>query len=201
MITRKKKIFLIQIFLLIIGLIFLFFTYTNFEKNSSKQIFSKKTKSEIDEKLKKNLESGNIFYNIEYAGIDFSGNRYVLKAKEAKNLESEKDIIDLKLVTAVFYFKNGKILNIFSDEGLYNNKNLDIIFKNNVYGDYEDSKLFAGKAEYYNSKNILIVSENVKVKDYRGTIFAEKLFFDINKNTLNITSAENNKIDANINYK
>ena len=84
---------------------------------------------------------------------------------------------------------------------MYNNKTLDIIFNEKVVGEYEGSELFAGKAEYYNSKNFLIISENVRMKDIRGTILAEKLIFDIKKNKLNISSSDDKKIYANINYK
>ena len=36
--------------------------------------------------------------------------------------------------------------------GIYNNKTLDMIFEKNVKANYEESKLFAEKAEYSNSK-------------------------------------------------
>ena len=39
---------------------------------------------------------------------------------------------------------------------------------------------------------------NVKVKDIRGDIFADKLFFDLKKQTLNIKSFNNNKVNANL---
>ena len=46
-----------------------------------------------------------------------------------------------------------------------------------------------------------MISNNVKVKDYRGTMFADKLFFDIKKQTLNIASTKDGKVNANINLK
>ena len=102
---------------------------------------------------------------------------------------------------ATFYFKDDTILYVTSDFGLYNNKTLDMIFKNNVAGEYTSSELFAEKAEYSNSKGFLIISENVKIKDIRGTMMAEKLVFDIKNNKLDISSSDNKKINANVNYK
>ena len=45
------------------------------------------------------------------------------------------------------------------------------------------------------------ISENVKVDDIRGNFTAEKLYFDISKQTLNIASSKKGKINANINIK
>ena len=59
----------------------------------------------------------------------------------------------------------------------------------------------AEKAEYLNSKNYIEISENVKIDDYRGTILAERLVFDIEKKKLNITSSDTDKVKANLNYK
>ena len=76
-----------------------------------------------------------------------------------------------------------------------------MIFEKNVKGDYITTKLFAEKAEYSNSKGLLMITDNVKISDPKGTMMAENLIFDINKNKLNISSAGNKKVNANINYK
>ncbi len=133
--------------------------------------------------------------------MDLSGNRYVLKSKEAKTNTENKEIVNMKFVEAVFYFKDKTVLNIWSNEGVYNNRTLDMIFAGNVKAEYEKSELFANKAEYSNSESFLIVSENVKVKDAKGTVVADKLLFDINEQTLKIASFDEDKINANINLK
>ena len=107
----------------------------------------------------------------------------------------------MKVVTANFYFKDGKVLNVKSNKAKYNNITLDIIFLGNVKGFYEGSELFSQKAEYSNSKNFLIISDKVKIIDIQGTMIADKLLFDIKKQTLNVSSFNDNKINANINLK
>ena len=59
----------------------------------------------------------------------------------------------------------------------------------------------ADQAEYSNSKSFLSITGKVKVKDIKGTMFADKLLFDIKKKTLNIASFNDNKINANVNLK
>ena len=107
----------------------------------------------------------------------------------------------MKGVFAVFIFKDGTKLDISSEKGSYNNSTLDMEFRNDVKAVYEDSKLYANKAEFLNSKNSLIISNNVKVVDTRGTMNADKLVFDIKKKSLNITSDNNDVVKTKVNKK
>lgn len=201
MISRKKKIITTQFFLFIAGSLLILSTYLLLKSDTSEKILTNEIKEEIDKKIKKKKNTENIFYDIEYSGIDVSGNRYILKAKEAINNDKIDSVVNLKFVNAFFYFKDNKILKISSNNGLYNNKTLDMTFENDVKSSYDTNILTANKAEYFNSKSYLIITENVKIKDLRGTIIAEKLIFDLKKNTLDISSTDEKKINANINIK
>ena len=201
MTIRKKKIILLQILLFIATTFVLFITYFGLNKKSSEKIFSEETKKEISKKIVDEFDESNVFYDIIYSGLDLSGNRYVIKAGEASNTNKDDGFVNLKKVNAVFYFKNNKNLFISSDVGLYNNKTLDMKFQKNVKAEYMGSILLAEKAEYLNSKNFIEITDNVKINDKKGSLIAEKLIFDIEKNKLNITSSENKKIKANLNYK
>ena len=143
-------------------------------------------------------EQWDIFLNVEYTGLDLNGNRYSLNSKEAYLDELKPEIVYMKDVHATFYFKNDTVLNIWSDDGIYNNKNLDMKFENNVKGKYLESDLTAEKAEYSNSESYLVVYENVRVDDVRGNLIADKLLFDITKKKLDIISFNEGKISANV---
>ena len=104
----------------------------------------------------------------------------------------------MKYVEANFYFKDDTILKVMSDTGIYNNKTLDMVFEGNVKANYEGSKLLAQKADYSNTRGLLIISDKVKVIDSRGTIVADNLSFDIKNQKLNIASFNDDKINANI---
>ena len=199
---RKKKLRFIQITLLAFGIFTIFFTYIKDEGDREENLISSETKKKIEKQIS-NQKSNNedIFYNIEYSGFDLNGNRYNIKSKEATNSKESVELVNMKFVEAKFYFKDNTILNITSDYGKYNNKSLDVEFFSNVNGNYLSSKLFAQKAIYSNSEGFVVVSEDVKIIDKRGTMFAEKLLFDIKEETLKITSGKNEKIKANINLK
>ena len=195
---RKKKLRLFQTILLIVGIIIIFIIYTDKGLFLNKKI-NQKTTPLIENKTTGQKE--NIFYNIEYSGLDLAGNRYIIKSKEATTNASNQEIVNMKFVESFFYFKNDTILKVISDRGTYNNKTLDMFFNSNVKANYQNSVLFAENAEYSNSENFLSISGKVKIEDFKGTMFADKLLFDIKKSKLNITSFNNDKINANLNLK
>ena len=196
---RKKKLRIIQICLLSIGIITLIFTYSD-KTNFNKKLVTQELKKEIENKIiNKNEDTeGNVFYNIEYSGLDLAGNRYILKSKSAINNPLIEDMIDMTGVTATFYFKDGTILKIESEFGEYNNNTLDINFKSNIKAEYEESILKAQYAEYSNSKGFLKITDDVIVNDIQGNLTADKLLFDIKSQTLKIETFNENKISVNV---
>ena len=199
MISRRKKLIFIQLTLLIFGILIIYLTYANKDSNLDNQIISKTTEEKIKKQSSENeLKTGDIFFNIEYTGLDLAGNRYLLRSKEAYLDELKPEIVFMKTVHAIFYFKDDTILNVWSDKGVYNNKTLDMKFTKNVKAKYLDSELFAEKADYSNSKNYLSIYENVRINDIQGNLIADKLLFDITKQKLDITSFNDGKINANV---
>ena len=198
---RKKKLLFTQIILLLSGIFIIMFTYVNRDKDQNSLIISKDDQKKIKDKLINESEGGNVFYDIEYSGIDLAGNRYILKSEEAFNIESNQEIINMKFVQAIFYFKDDTILYVWSDKGLYNNRTLDMKFDGNVRVNYGESELFAQKAEYSNLKSYISITDDVSINDIRGTMVADRLLFDIKKKTLNIESFNENKVNANVKMK
>ncbi len=198
---RTKKLRLIQFSLIIVGGLIIFFTYYLDKKSQKNQIINKETQKEIL-KAADSTSKGDVFYNIEYSGLlDLEGNRYILKSEEAINNKANKEIVNMKSVEAIFYFKDNKVLRVVSDSGIYNNNSLDMVFLGNIKANYEDSSLFAEKAEYINSSSFLTISEKVKIDDEKGTMYADKILFDIKNQTVDISTFEENKINANIKLK
>ena len=201
MIDRKKKVRFIQLSCLIIGILIVFFTYVDNKGKNKNIIVSKETEAEVKKQAADQSQSKDVFSNIEYSGLDLAGNRYLLRAKEASTTKEMPHLVNMSSVEAIFYFKDNAILKVWSKKGKYNNKTLDMLFRENVKGFYEGSELYAEKAEYSNSKSFLTITEKVKIKDIKGTMFADKLLFDIKKQTLNIASFNDNKINANMKLK
>ena len=193
MINRKKKLRIIQFFLLLFSLLIIYLTYYNKEVSNIKP-----EESQLMKDVSKNEQDSDLFFNIEYTGLDLRGNRYLLKSERARLDEIKPEIVYMDTVQAIFYFKDNTILYIWSDKGEYNNKNFDMKFSDNVRAEYMETKLFAEKANYSNSENYLSIYENVRIDDIRGNLIADKLLFDIKKQNLSITSFNDGKINANV---
>lgn len=200
MMQRKIKLRILQFSLLFIGIIIALFTYIDSDQSSrgNKILLETKKERTVEDLKNSSSDNINIFYNIEYSGLDLSGNRYILNSKEARTSASNTELINMKGVKTVFYFKDGTILNVTSKFGIYNNKTLDMIFEENIIADYGDSNLTAENAEYSNSKGLLTITNKVKINDNRGNLVADKLLFDLKNQTLNIASLSKSKINAKI---
>lgn len=200
--SRKQKLRIFQILFLITGVIIIFFTFLQSNKFQKEQIISDNLQKKIDKEISiHGSDKSSTFYNVKYSGLDLEGNRYTISSEKAVNSDTNENVVNMTGVFAVFYFKDNTELNILSNKAIYNNKTLDIKFEDSVKCLYENSELYAGSAEFLNSKNSLSVSNNVKIIDSKGTIFADKLTFDIKNKTLNITSLNENTIKSKINYK
>ena len=192
---RKKKLEFIQLTLLFFGILLIYFTYYNKTTDNQNKTVLKTAK----DNLPSSADQKDTFSNVEYTGLDLNGNRYLLKSEEAYLDDEIKEKVYMRIVDATFYFKDNTILYIKAENGIFNNKTLDMKFENNVEATYLNSKLFADKAEYLNTKNYLKVYENVRVKDTSGNLIADKLIFDITEQRLDISSLKNNRINANVN--
>ena len=199
---RKKKLRIYQIILLISGTLIILLMFVKKNIPTEEKIISDNLKKIIEEqKSNSDSKDGNTFYNVKYSGLDLKGNRFSIISNEGTTSDLNSNLVEMKGVTANFYFKDNSNLEISSKEGTYNNESLNIIFKSDVKALYENSELYADQAEFSNSNNYLKVSNNVKIIDPKGTMLADQLIFDINTKTLKITSLKNNKIKSRINSK
>ena len=96
MTERKKKLIITQLSLLFLGIIIILFTYTEKEKSQEEKIISQETQKKISAQLSDNSREEDVFFNIEYSGLDLAGNRYILKTAEAYNNRNNQEIVNLK---------------------------------------------------------------------------------------------------------
>ena len=105
----------------------------------------------------------------------------------------------MKEVIATFYLKDGKILTVISDEGLYNNITLDIDFKKNVKADYLSHILVSDLLSYSNSDAKLIATGNVRGESIeKGEFSADNIEYDLTSKTLDFSMFGKNQVNVKI---
>tara|TARA_B100000427_G_C15347173_1_gene523807 strand:+ start:212 stop:799 length:588 start_codon:yes stop_codon:yes gene_type:complete len=181
--TNKKKIF--QLSLVFIGLLIIFFTYFfNLEK---KQPFEVVTETETKENEEFLEEGVNRFENVEYKGIDNTGNKFTIGSQFAEFKKEKPELIFMENVECFFTFKDNTVLLISSKKGIYNNISNDMQFSEDVKMDYLENTIFSDRANFNNYENQLLIAGNVRGDGPTTNLKADELDFDLNTKDLKIS--------------
>ena len=154
-------------------------------------------KTEVEDDIKEGL---NTFENIEYEGKDANDNKFIINSEYAEFTSEKTNIIYMKKMFCRFFFKDGTILKITSDEGVYNNITNDIEFENNVKMYYLENRLFSEKASFINSENYLLVQDDVVGEGPLGNLAADKVNLDLIDKKMKISMYNESKVNIKVNY-
>ena len=192
----KRKFF--QLTLILIGLFVLFFTYF-FQDFKKKPILVEDKKEDV---VKKDFEEGEVnkFENVEYQGVDNSGNRFVIGSNYAQFEEERPEIINMQEIECTFYFKDNTVLTIIADSGIFNNITNDMKFSENVKMEYLENILFSDRAIFNNYENQLLVAGNVKGENLQSKLQADELDFDLNTKDLKISMYNDERVNVKTNF-
>ena len=169
----------------------MFFTY------SSKDLDEVEIESIKDiAKSNNSNENNNTFEDVEYKGIDFSGNRYTVKSKIGSFEIDTPEQVNMEIMTVIFYFKDGRVLTVNSDKGKYNNKTLNIEMRDNIVGQLEKNYLYGDNLDYISNKNLISVYGNVKSESENGNVAADLIELDMEKETMNISMFGDKKVNV-----
>ena len=104
----------------------------------------------------------------------------------------------MKVMTAIFYFKDGSVLTVNGDYGKYNNETYDMEFRNNIVANYQNDTVYADNLDYFNTKNLLTIYGNVRGESIKGNITGDKVKIDLSKKTLDISMFDEKQINVNV---
>jgi Uncharacterized protein conserved in bacteria len=190
---RKKRLLFtpIPLFSLAISLLYIFYYPGD---KSGYNVTEKKVEKETIE----SEDVSNFFEDVEYKGIDANGNRYLLQSKRAVFDERSPELINMIEMQATFYFKDGKILQVFGNTGKYNNKTNDMEFRDNVKVLQAENKIFADSLDYFNLKKLIKIYGNVKGESFNGNFTADILNLNINTQSVDFLMTDNEQVNINI---
>ena len=191
---RKKRLLIIQIILTTIAIILAYIFY--YKGNDQNDL---RTTSEISSGITNQEEAQeNFFENVEYRGIDANGNRYLLKSDFATFEKDKPELIKMAGMNAIFYFKDGKELNVYGDKGTYNNKTNDMEFRENVKVTQAENVIYSDNLDYFNLKKMINIYGNVEGKSLDGNFSSDILVLNIAKQTLDISMYNENQVNVNL---
>ena len=194
--TNKKKIF--QLSLIFIGLIIIFFTYFfNLEKKQPSEVVTETETKENEEFLE---EGVNRFENVEYKGIDNTGNKFTIGSQFAEFKKEKPELIFMENVECFFTFKDNTMLLISSKKGIYNNISNDMQFSEDVKMDYLENTIFSDRANFNNYENQLLIAGNVRGDGPTTNLKADELDFDLNTKDLKISMYSEERVKIKTNF-
>ena len=182
----------VQLTLILVGFLIIFFTYfSNIQKKQNlKEV--KKEKIPQEEFVEENI---NKFEDVEYEGIDSSGNRFVIGSKYAQFEKERPEVIHMEEIKCTFSFKDKTVLTIIADTGIFNNVTNDMNFSDNVRMDYLQNVLFSDRALFNNYENQLLVAGNIKGEGPQTNLEADELDFDLNTKNLKISMYNDERVN------
>jgi len=175
--ARKK----IQFALLVLGFFLIGITYFLYPQLKKETVVE-------EMKIEENIEDTELT-NVTYEGLTADGSPYTINSQSATIDEKDSENIYMEFVTAKFQYKNGRIIIITSDKGIYNKSSGDIRFQQNILMiDSEENRLTSENLDMLTSKNFVAAYNNVKFLTSEGeSITSDKMIIDTLKKTIKVS--------------
>ena len=191
----------IQIILLCLGLLIFFYSYYYLPEKNEGYIKVKSLPSQETE-TEKEIKNKNTFTNVEYKSQNSQGQIFTTKAKRSF-LDSNKpeliNLIDPHSVTKLK--KDNSLIEIKSEVGIFDKKKNLVTYKKNVTIKNKNYLITSNKAVHFSSKNIIIITGNVVMKDLTmglsHIVYCDKIEIDtITNNTVATMNSSKDRVIA-----
>jgi hypothetical protein len=174
----KKSFLILTLFLLT----FLFYSYY-LKKNSGYVKIQSKSDGVSLEKVNPEITK---FNDVEYKLRNEKNRVFTIRAKKAIVNNKKPDIINMLNVFSYLYLKNGSIVNINSDEGIYDRNRQTIKYYKNVKIDNQLYSVESNSAMFLSKANLIVIEENVNILKDTNFIKADKINIDTKTNNIEI---------------
>jgi len=178
-----KKNRVIQLSLVIAIIILFFTTYYSGDKD---EIIDANKNSSTENASKLTEETSNIIEDVSYVSSNNKGTFFEINAAIAEIKHDEPDLSRLQDVFVVIRLKNLRIIHIKADAGIFNKVTNDSEFFGNVKINEQDNIITSDNLNFYNSKNLLQVYNNVAYTGKKGDLIADQVLVDLLNNEANI---------------
>jgi len=179
-----KKNRVIQFFLVMAIIILFFITYYSGDKD---EIIDANKNSSTENASKLTEETSNIIEKVNYTGNNGKGTFFELNAAIAEIKYDEPNLSRLQDVFVVIRLRNLRTIHIQSDKAVFDKISNDTNFFGNVkITDEQDNVITSDNLDFYNSKNLLQVYNNVAYTGKKGDLIADQVLVDLLNNKADI---------------
>ena len=181
----------IQILLIFLIFLFSILFYLKYFKNSQK--ISENIPKEDKQNITSQNDNSTYIDNINYISSDTRGNKYQITAEQAEIKIEDSDVMLLENVVAYIFIKDSDTIMITSNFGVYNSKNYDTIFSENVIILYPGHKITGEYLDLSFLKNLGTISKDVIYKGEKTSLFADKVEINLTTKDTKIFMDDKNK--------
>ena len=211
----KSKI--IQIILFGFGLLIFIFTYLSFFQKTNSNYLNEtgrlersleqsldmkkivKKDKDNDSVIEEDKNASNIISDLSYKNIDHKGNIFNINSKITKIFEDKEDLNFMEVVVARIFLLDGRVIEIFADEAIYNTINYNTEFVGNVLVVEDENKITSNNLDFIFDKNLITIYNNVKYKGYNKFLTADKLDINLLNHKVNVYMYDKmSKVKANL---
>jgi len=173
-----KHIYQLIIFISIFVILMAFY-YSFFYKKRPEIVDIPKEIEETDIELKENIL--NELENIEFNSTDSDGNLFYINAKKATvKIDNEnQNKINLMGVISIINLKDKGIINIYSDNAIYDKVSHDTLFFNNVKSDFYDNTIVSQNLDVLFTKKISRIYNKVVFNNNKLELNTDNILIDM----------------------
>ena len=181
----------IQILLIFLIFLFSILFYLKYFKNSQK--ISENIPKEDKQIITSQNDNSTYIDNVNYISSDTRGNKYQITAEQAEIKSEDSDVMLLENLIAYIFIKDSDTIMITSNFGVYNSKNYDTIFSENVIILYPGHKITGEYLDLSFLKNLGTISKDVIYKGEKTSLFADKVEINLTTKDTKIFMDDKNK--------
>ena len=190
---------IIQLLLASIGVFLILITYFFVPEKFGLNI---KEQKQIVDKNKDTIiidnKEANLFDNVEYKGVYNINNFFTVQSKKAYILKEKPDEVYMTDMLVILNLNNGKVVNINSDNGIYNKKNYNCYFENNVKATDGETVILSDNLDLLSDEDYASVYNNVILTSSRGSLSADKVNYDFENEVYKISMYNENLIKVKV---
>ena len=191
---------IIQILLILLICIALFFSYKFYFSESKKKISETVLINENQENTDQK-DRGNIIKDISYNSFNSLGNIYEIAAEYGEINSKNTNIILMDNVNATITDKDENKIKVSSNFAKYNTLTYETNFYNDVLVLYADTSIKSKNLDFFFVKNLVYMSNEIVYKNFNTELKVDNLEINILSNDVRLyMNNKNEKIEIKGNY-